>query len=457
MENLSTIFHDKHNKLLEVTRNNHNKAMLLSKLIYMWQISKFTLNDEAIWFTRSRSQIASEAKLSIRSLDRYLNEFTKTGLIEKVNRLCGKKRLYIRITEKLINIVQYPSSKTLQDLKEQPASATLCADTQHTNRKNLVQNGKIDPAKLAVSIYKDKDLNFINDTVSAHVIVDKHKNTPTVQSIYPTYAVEKLIGERIDERSKNYIKAVMQNLQEQHGVKSSSSEQIFAEIVFTVTNSEQLPNVQTFEHRMQIIAKLMRERRWKTPKGFFNHADYANSFKPAQNDSFHLSTQKNDAMGGIKQTNQLKIKRIVSALSEIDADIATETNYLKEIKQNTNRVGATTLIDIVEKKLAALVIKRNQMQSEYDLLAQQDKPKFIEEAHQQLNKDYQLCNLLQQNIEHYRQLATDAFEIFCEASQKGRGNSDKLYNDFELAQKKLTDAEKQLHELEDKLYRSKAA
>src|SRR3989338_852326 len=98
MKNLSSINHQSFERLFELT-NSYNKATLLDKLIYWWQISTFTLpNSPHIWFTRSREQIAEESKLSLRTIDRYINEFNNEGLIEKTNKLLLKKHLYIRIT-----------------------------------------------------------------------------------------------------------------------------------------------------------------------------------------------------------------------------------------------------------------------------------------------------------------------------------------------------------------------
>jgi hypothetical protein len=95
MDNLSAVFHDRFSKLHEVT-SNYNQATLLDKLIYWWQISKYTLDDGHIWFTRSIDQIANDSQISKRSVERYLSEFEKNGLIYKVNRLFMKKHLYIR-------------------------------------------------------------------------------------------------------------------------------------------------------------------------------------------------------------------------------------------------------------------------------------------------------------------------------------------------------------------------
>ena len=114
MTNLSSINHINFARLHELT-NNYNKATLLDKLIFWWQISKYTLDDEKIWFTRSLSQIAENSKISKRSVERYLHDFEVAGFIEKTNKLYKKKNLYIRITEKLLMLLNTISSPIKRD------------------------------------------------------------------------------------------------------------------------------------------------------------------------------------------------------------------------------------------------------------------------------------------------------------------------------------------------------
>ena len=153
MGNFCSIHHFKFDRLYELT-NNYNKATLLDKLIYWWQISKYTLNDNKIWFTKTIRQIASDSKISTRSVSRYLEEFETQGLIERTNKLFIKKHLYIRITDKLLSFI------TNKDQNEF-ARPSMKKDQEHTelNKKRLflAQNGTIDNATMAVSIYKDQD------------------------------------------------------------------------------------------------------------------------------------------------------------------------------------------------------------------------------------------------------------------------------------------------------------
>jgi len=49
------------------------------------------------------------------------------------------------------------------------------------------------------------------------------------------YPIEPQIGERISKRLINYIKGMLSNLQTQHDLKFSDPNQLFAEVVFTLT------------------------------------------------------------------------------------------------------------------------------------------------------------------------------------------------------------------------------
>ena len=395
MDNLSAVFHDRFSKLHEVT-SNYNKATLLDKIIYWWQISKYTLDDDHIWFTRSIDQIANDAKISKRSVERYLSEFEKNGLIYKINRLFMKKHLYIRITDKLLAIIcetptpnksSYPKnenttqpmnlsnivqtnvfidSSTEQDTCMPEQKNKNLKDVSSIQKDSLIlnQNGVINSATLACSIYKDKDSNINNNsTVMQSSSVNNFK-TPLTKNKKTTYMIEDAIGERLSPRLKNYIKGTLSNLQIQHNLQFSNPEQLFAEVVFSVINkNDQLTGIEKDHHRVNIIAKLLREKKWLTPKGFYNHWDVGSHFKQAQaeNDKAyqHQKQQDIDSVGtpfhtlssndtaatssaiyfqkkpayadqqrGVEQQNQWR---------EIMMNITTEERYLNEMEKQQLR------------------------------------------------------------------------------------------------------------------------
>ena len=383
MDNLSAVFHERFSKLHEVT-SNYNQATLLDKLIYWWQISKYTLDDGHIWFTRSIDQIANDSQISKRSVERYLSEFEKNGLIYKVNRLFMKKHLYIRITDKLLAIICETSNlnKGLSPKNEvapalQPINLTNLVQTNtfggsstdlisytledkgpneivsaQEDRLFLDQIGAIDSANLACSIYKGKDNNLIiNNTVSQPSIVNNLETTfkSTQLETYPTYEIEKQIGERITETFKNYIKGTMRNLQTQHQLVFSNPEQLFSEIIFSVLNVEnQFPGVIDNHHRINLIAKLLRQKKWRTPKGFYNHWDIGQVYKlkleKQDMKQQHIKTKAADRIDyGYQHRNNVspsvnhyqqeaKLKPLKSKYREISLLISSETRYLNDME-----------------------------------------------------------------------------------------------------------------------------
>ena len=382
--NLSSVHHASFDRLHELT-NNYNQAMLLDKLIFWWQISTYTLDDDNTWFTRSVEQIAQESRLSVRTVGRYLKAFTDAGYIEKVNRLHKKKNLYIRVTEKLLFLIGHKKGTTLNGTGEasidSPASkvhsSEICVFSEHV--------GRTGSANLAVSLYKDKDCNTsTNNTVreagsvtfgdnsldtsiqqeqqggdkphqpqATHAPVD---TTPTaveetkLESKYPTYAIEKQIGERLTETTKNYIKGTMHNLVTQHQLQFSNPEQMFSEMVFSLLNVEQqFPGIRDTHHRINLMAKLMREKRWCTPKGFYNHWDVGQTYKAKQEKLVTRERYLKHKEGRgetLYPSPEAKVSKYAqkSAMSEqtrahqeLQFLIATETRYLSTMEAQFKR------------------------------------------------------------------------------------------------------------------------
>lgn len=369
--NLSSVHHASFERLHDIT-SNYNQATLLDKLIFWWQISNYTLEDGHTWFTRSISQIAEDARLSERSVTRYLKIFSDAGYIEKTTRLYKKKNLYIRVTEKLMLLIGGQVRLAANTAGKGEASSIIESDTTHTPCVFSEHVGVTGHANLAVSIYKEQDCNTsTNNTVREACSVtfgdngfEEHNPTPetcveepvietpeaTEPSNYPTYAVEQRIGERLSETTKNYIKGTMRNLKAQYQLEFSNPEQVFSEIVFSLLNTEkQFPGIQDMHHRMNLIAKLMREKRWCTPKGFYNHWDVGQAFKAKQEkqatqvSKLKRQESRGDTLYPSAEDKACKYTYITAmnaqnqAYQELQALIATETRYLSMMEAQNKR------------------------------------------------------------------------------------------------------------------------
>lgn len=345
MGNLCSIYHAHFDKLFELTKS-HNKAVFLDKCIFWWQISTYKLSDNKIWFTRKLSEISQELCLSERTINRYLADFEELGLIErkcklsasnKNNEFTVTKRLYIRVTDKLLNFLTEKS-----------------VSTRKTNDCSfLEQNVVIEKDNLSESIYKENNYkNKINNTVKSLKSINKKTSVINInEANYPVYPVEKLIGERIDERTKRYVKGMMFNVQKQHQVKISAPEQLFAEIIFAITNEKQFKKIDNNFHKVQVVAKLLRNKRWCTPNGFYKYCDYAGEKLNIPKDNY--------------QVNQI-IKNNLSKVSEIDLQINLETRFLEKtkIRQSRGEGNLTYLLESIQQKIERLNIDKTKIINE---------------------------------------------------------------------------------------------
>ena len=441
MGNLCSIYHDHFDKLFHLT-GNYNKAVFLDKCMFWWQISKYTLGDEKIWFTRQITEMAKELNLSISSVNRYLKEFRLLGLIETKNKLYSKKHLYIRVTEKLLNYIGMTSPKK-QD----------CI--------SLKQNDIIENINLTVSIYKDKDCNLvINNTVSQLDAVNNYETQPNknIQSLYPTYAIEDIIGERLTVREKNYIKGMMHNLQKHNGLAWSAPEQLFAEIVFTILNAEQLQGINNFNHRVQIIAKLLRQKKWLTPKGFYNHSDFGAPFRKqvakTDNDCIYpQSTPKPGRVGGTISLEQQKLQ-LENQLNENCRLMTGEINQFKEaVGRFKYESGSMLLVNSIASTLVAQCTQQSILYEGINSLESKlhTKPSW--------HQDYSIKTLMNnltvlKHQEHQlRDLMTLAFEVFCDATKLKScvKEIDRACEHYEEFHKLLGDVERKRKDIEEQL------
>lgn len=401
MGNLCAIFHAHFDRLVALT-NSHNKAVFLDKCIYWWQFSKYTLDDESIWFTRSLPEMAKVLSISERSVSRYLEEFERMGLIERTCRLSASnknnqfgvtKRLYIRVTNKLLQIVQITNTKKITPMQQ-------AEDCSFSN-----QLGEIEKDNLAQSIYKVKDYKQTNNnTVRQRDIVNNLEKpiiqVPQASSSTSHYPIEHQIGERITEPLKNYIKGMLTNVRSQHKCHFSDPNKLFAEVIFSVTQDIQWPGVDNPHHRVNIIAKLLRLKQWKTPKGFYNHWDVGQFFRKKEIQAFQKNHQskidesqtvsafvasqsgkKKDSYDGLQSrfeeecpfsktkpnAHQMQQKQLNSALQEIIMSLRTEESYLRQLEEwleNNSPCVTQSLIESVAKKIARLYEDKAGLESE---------------------------------------------------------------------------------------------
>ncbi|HAU0311391.1 TPA: hypothetical protein JBF89_13160 [Legionella pneumophila] len=326
MGNVCTIYHSRYDKIFAHFRS-HNKAVVLDKMLFWWQHSKYTFaNNPSIWFTRDYETMAHATGVALSTLKTYLADFHKEGFIQRQSKLVSlkqedgsikiKKRCFIRFTDKflaLLNII--PSEQPQEENPETSADLYKEADKSSF----FAQDCTIEKSDSGLSYIKEnKGFSISNSTISNAVAVDKPKDR------FSEFAIETEIGDRLSQRDKNYIKGVLRNLEKAKPGLISNPEQAFAEIVFSILNDAQWSGqTENLRHRINIIAKLFRNRTWRTPKGFYNHCAFSQKFIPAGYKS-RASTDTNTAEQGDEVTSSDAQKR-----HELEQDIRTTEAQLR--------------------------------------------------------------------------------------------------------------------------------
>jgi len=277
--NIATIYHDRHDQL-KLLAGSPAKAEFLSKCIYWWQISKYKIkNSTYIWFTRTTDELAAGAGLSESSVGRYLRDFADKGLIEKrVLKRYSKKHgqdiacLHIRITDKLLAILR-------TDTPKQSTTNQTSKKNENADSKNLRHIDDTPSVNVTVPTINNKE-NFLNNNISIVSQDDVNYGNKQQASFEKTiFPIEKEIGERISEQFKDKIKGMLFNVLKQQGQELKRHERLFTEVLFSVTNTQQFKGITDMNHRINIAASLIRKKKWKTPKGFYNHWDIGQAFK----------------------------------------------------------------------------------------------------------------------------------------------------------------------------------
>ena len=307
MGNLCSIFHVRFKHLMKVIPSAR-KAQLVDYILLGWQTSTYTLkNSSNKWFMKPYAQIVEDTGIPKSTLERYIKELVEDGFIERRQALYSrtkeqggfevKKGNYIHITDKLL----------AQILPSQPTSETPQEDTTdiHNNHndyyeqdnqeqdniepecKDIDINEGIDPLKMRGLYISDLYPSFfINNIIFKKLTRSVDKTTlqrlsQQFESIQSLLYSE--IKEEIPDEVKKLVLGTFFNLTFEHKKQLSSPKQLAAEYLFALLNSEfYLPDVTCFKHRNNILSKMIRENRWRTPKGFYKHFYLGQDFKDQQ-------------------------------------------------------------------------------------------------------------------------------------------------------------------------------
>jgi hypothetical protein len=190
------------------------------------------------------------------------------------------------VTKKAVQLISEVCYKTVQrywdDLKnfiqKQPSpdqTITLNTDTAPQTSKNspkanaqATSNRTFAPSH---QVYRGSASPNLNRNTNTNIIGANSPEEPakslTKSAIDACQAQAKVLtdGEMI------YLGRTLDNLVSQHKLRFNRGG-LLAQCVFALTNEPQFKDIDSFRHKVNILAKLIREGQWRVPKGFYQYS-----------------------------------------------------------------------------------------------------------------------------------------------------------------------------------------
>lgn len=371
MGNLCSIFHSRFKNLIKVIPSAR-KAQLMDYILLGWQTSTYKLKgSNQKWFMKPYAEIAEDTAIPKSTLERYIKEFTDAGFIERKQALyCRtkedgqfvvKKGAYINVTEKLLTLIK-PSDKTPPKPVENTHNNNNESDKDSHSETVIKEpdradddiNEVTDPTIMRGLYIRDLYPSFLINTISLKKLNHSVDNRTLNRLVNQFETIQKLFDEKIKEEIPDEVKKLVLgtffNLTFKHKVFFSCPDQIAAEYLYALINVEfYLPNVTCFKFRNNILAKIMRENRWRTPKGFFNHFYLGQNFKDKQElrDERWQEEKNKEMTADYKFNKDYKDERLIA----VEEKITEKAELIEVLTESIYEQSGEEMILIIREKI----------------------------------------------------------------------------------------------------------
>lgn len=297
---------------------------------------------------KPHEEIAEDTGIKLGTLREYLKQLEDEGFIERRQARYNRKSAngtyyvtmggYINVTDtflKLINVTSKASvDNNTNDSNVAAPENPPAIDKGDANSSNSDNNQIIETPKTRESYIRDLRTSFNNNITFKNLIhsVDK----ATLDALLKQYELitryfDTEIKEEIPEEVKKLVLGTFFNLTFEHKKRFSEPQQVAAEYLFSLINTEFcLPEVGDFKHRNCILAKVIRKNNWRTPKGFFKHFYQGQQFKDKKERRERLLAEEKKRALNSQYT--LVPQQTNEQLKRIEADILAQVALIDALQ-----------------------------------------------------------------------------------------------------------------------------
>lgn len=128
------------------------------------------------------------------------------------------------------------------------------------------------------------------------------------------------IGQNLSEKQARYLDEALERTIENEKIAVSSKETLYQELRFSILNPQQHQGISQFKHRVHRCMKLLREKTWRTPKGFNRYSVYGQNlitYREAQLKAHEGYKQARGALNSVSPYSTAAIGQYAALKHEI--------------------------------------------------------------------------------------------------------------------------------------------
>ncbi len=292
-----------------------------------WQVETRYRVTKEVWATLKRAACA-DACLNGAGKSRSVASLAHEENGQSRHEVFGQSHINININEN-INKNHITACEQPNVLRE------TCQDNEHKSDVTLKNNEKLSPATVTFPKSSGKEERLPLET--------NLLQTPTLNA-----------------RQRRYVQGMLIRLTAEHGCQFSNPAGLLHEIYFALQQVRFIfPGRHSFRHRLNLIGKLLREKRWTTPHGYERY-DPQGMAQKTQREEKEAAWQAEKAAEGQGGLVRLRSVTAANAPSGPPSAIATRLAEMRHLARRAEAVDCSTaaresIMALLQRHQAAIV------------------------------------------------------------------------------------------------------
>jgi len=301
------------------------------------------------WCSIKKKHFSDWLNISLRKLDSVIDDLIKTGIILKKNFLWhGKRQLHFHLPNFAIDVISSEikknSSLTVASITHTPNQKQKTDSVMSTEqgRGAVSQSNafkcRYPSAKMGISIINRTNTKKTNNNTASAIKNSKRGDINLISSI-------------LTFRQEKYLKTALENTIRKFNLRISNPHEIFEELKFSVTNTEQHKNVDSFTHVVSRFMKILSDKNWKTPKGFYSYSLQGKAIKMKiiqQEENWKIMKNIEQKCSDSTLKN-IKINASTLFCSDATNQAMRITNEIAKISHNSDKIKVQNMLDYLHK------------------------------------------------------------------------------------------------------------